>query len=71
LINNAAQTVRPAGFYTHMMANEELPINVLPKQAQELLQDHLNCLELKVLTLLPRLMKTCLLLGTDQNLVLV
>jgi hypothetical protein len=52
LINNAAQTVRrPAGFYTHMMANEELPINVLPKQAQELLQDHLNCLEeLKVLT---------------------
>jgi hypothetical protein len=72
LINNAAQTVRrPAGFYTHMMANE-LPINELPKQAQELLQDHLNCLEeLKVLTLLPRLMKTCLLLGTDQNLVLV
>jgi hypothetical protein len=52
LINNAAQTVRrPAGFYTHMMANEELPINELPKQAQELLQDHLNCLEeLKVLT---------------------
>jgi hypothetical protein len=45
---------------------------MLPKQAQELLQDHLNCLEeLKVLTLLPRLMKTCLLLGTDQNLVLV
>jgi NAD(P)-dependent dehydrogenase (short-subunit alcohol dehydrogenase family) len=52
LINNAAQTVRrPAGFYTHMMANEELPVNVMPEQAQELLQDHLNCLEeLKVLT---------------------
>jgi hypothetical protein len=51
LINNAAQTVRRPGFYTHMMANEELPINELPKQAQELLQDHLNCLEeLKVLT---------------------
>jgi NAD(P)-dependent dehydrogenase (short-subunit alcohol dehydrogenase family) len=52
LINNAAQTVRrPAGFYTHMMANEELPVNVMPEQAQELLQDRLNCLEeLKVLT---------------------
>jgi len=52
LINNAAQTVRrPAGFYTHMIENEERPISDLPKQAQELLLDHLNCLyELKALT---------------------
>ena len=52
LINNAAQTVRrPSGFYTHLMANEESPIAALPKQAQELLQDHTNCLdELKTLT---------------------
>jgi short-subunit dehydrogenase involved in D-alanine esterification of teichoic acids len=28
LINNAAQTVRrPAGFYTHMIENEERPIS--------------------------------------------
>ena len=52
LINNAAQTVRrPSGFYTHMMENEESPIASLPQQAQELLQDHTNCLdELKTLT---------------------
>ncbi|WP_432419546.1 SDR family NAD(P)-dependent oxidoreductase [Flavobacterium marginilacus] len=52
LINNAAQTVRrPAGFYTHLMENEELPIGSLPQDAQELLLDHTNCLdELKVLT---------------------
>jgi NAD(P)-dependent dehydrogenase (short-subunit alcohol dehydrogenase family) len=52
LINNAAQTVRrPAGFYAHLMENEELPISALPKSAQELLLDHTNCLdELKVLT---------------------
>jgi hypothetical protein len=38
-INNAAQTVRrPAGFYTHLMENEERSI-AFPKQAQELL-DH-------------------------------
>ncbi|WP_070786716.1 SDR family oxidoreductase [Flavobacterium crassostreae] len=53
LINNAAQTVRrPAGFYTHMIQNEERAVTDLPKQAQELLVDHSNCLEeLKVLTL--------------------
>ncbi|WP_282116399.1 SDR family oxidoreductase [Cellulophaga baltica] len=46
LINNAAQTVRrPAGFYHHLMANEEQPIASLPKFAQELLQDHNSCLE--------------------------
>jgi NAD(P)-dependent dehydrogenase (short-subunit alcohol dehydrogenase family) len=49
LINNAAQTVRrPAGFYTHLMANEERPIST---KAQDLLLDHAACLqELKVLT---------------------
>ncbi|MDP5229689.1 MAG: SDR family oxidoreductase [Cellulophaga sp.] len=52
LINNAAQTVRrPAGFYHHLMANEEQPIASLPKFAQELLQDHASCLqELATLT---------------------
>lgn len=52
LINNAAQTVRrPSGFYTHLMANEDLSIASLPQQVQTLLFDHLNCLdELKVLT---------------------
>ena len=52
LINNAAQTVRrPAGFYTHLMENEERSVSSLPKQARELLLDHTNCLdELKVLT---------------------
>jgi short-subunit dehydrogenase len=35
LINNAAQTVRrPAGFYTHLMENEERSIASLPQQAQ-------------------------------------
>jgi NAD(P)-dependent dehydrogenase (short-subunit alcohol dehydrogenase family) len=52
LINNAAQTVRrPAGFYTHLIENEERPLSALPIQAQGLLTDHYNCLEeLKVLT---------------------
>lgn len=46
LINNAAQTVRrPAGFYEHLMANEELPFTELPKFAQELLGDHHACLQ--------------------------
>lgn len=46
LINNAAQTVRrPAGFYHHLMSNEERPIASLPKFAQELLQDHASCLQ--------------------------
>ncbi|WP_299433371.1 SDR family oxidoreductase [uncultured Maribacter sp.] len=51
LINNAAQTVRrPAGFYKHLMPNEELTIDELPKYAAGLLQDHTNCLaELKQL----------------------
>jgi NAD(P)-dependent dehydrogenase (short-subunit alcohol dehydrogenase family) len=52
LINNAAQTVRrPSGFYTHMMANEELPIESQSKAVQNLLSDHTSCLnELKSLT---------------------
>lgn len=49
LINNAAQTVRrPAGFYAHLMANEEKPIDKLPQNVQDLLSDHTACLgELK------------------------
>lgn len=52
LINNAAQTVRrPAGFYAHLMPNEERSIDSLPKYAADLLKDHVACLdELKVLT---------------------
>jgi len=52
LINNAAQTVRrPAGFYKHLMQNEELSIDSLPVVAKSLLMDHSNCLhELKILT---------------------
>ncbi len=52
LINNAAQTVRrPTGFYQHLMAKEEMPIESLPQFAQDLLQDHKNCLqELKTFT---------------------
>lgn len=46
LINNAAQTVRrPSGFYFHLMENEKLPIDQLPKLAQTLLKDHESCLE--------------------------
>jgi NAD(P)-dependent dehydrogenase (short-subunit alcohol dehydrogenase family) len=46
LINNAAQTVRrPAGFYQHLMEKEEMPIESLPQFAQDLLQDHKNCLQ--------------------------
>ncbi|MGB0981901.1 MAG: SDR family NAD(P)-dependent oxidoreductase [Winogradskyella sp.] len=46
LINNAAQTVRrPAGFYSHLMPNEERPIASLPKFAKDLLNDHAECLD--------------------------
>ena len=46
LINNAAQTVRrPSGFYFHLMENEKLPIDKLPKLAQNLLKDHASCLK--------------------------
>ena len=41
LINNAAQTVkRPAGFYAHLMENENKGYSVLPEAAQKLLGDH-------------------------------
>ncbi|SFS33601.1 SDR family NAD(P)-dependent oxidoreductase [Lutibacter maritimus] len=52
LINNAAQTVRrPAGFFHHLMEKEEMPFEHLPKSAQDLLSNHINCLnELKLLT---------------------
>lgn len=45
LINNAAQTVRrPAGFYKHLMANEEMNTDELPLLTRGLLSDHLYCL---------------------------
>lgn len=52
LINNAAQTVRrPAGFYQHLMPNENLPVTELPQFAQGLLSDHESCIqELKALS---------------------
>lgn len=46
LINNAAQTVRrPAGFYQHLMDKENSPVSALPIAVQELLRDHLYCLQ--------------------------
>lgn len=46
LINNAAQTVRrPAGFYKHLMPNEEKSIEELPQFAQQLLSEHDACLK--------------------------
>lgn len=46
LINNAAQTVRrPAGFYEHLMQNEESPLAELPPFAQDLLADHDACIQ--------------------------
>lgn len=46
LINNAAQTVRrPAGFYKHLMPNEQKDINELPENVASLLKDHQYCLE--------------------------
>ncbi|MFK7772656.1 MAG: SDR family NAD(P)-dependent oxidoreductase [Saprospiraceae bacterium] len=46
LINNAAQTVRrPAGFYQHLMPNEERPFAELPKSAQQILNNHESCLQ--------------------------
>jgi len=46
LINNAAQTVRrPSGFYTHLMANELLPIHEHSDDIQLLLSHHQQCLK--------------------------
>lgn len=52
LINNAAQTVRrPAGFYAHLMPNEERDFAELPQFAKDLLKDHADCInELQVLS---------------------
>ncbi len=52
LINNAAQTVRrPAGFYQHLMAREEMPFEEHPQFVKDLLKDHINCLhELKTIS---------------------
>lgn len=52
LINNAAQTVRrPAGFYAHLMPNEERDLAELPQFAKDLLKDHADCLnELQILS---------------------
>ena len=52
LINNAAQTVRrPAGFYQHLMAREEMPLEEHPQFVKDLLKDHINCLhELKTIS---------------------
>lgn len=45
LINNAAQTVRrPAGFYKHLMTNENRSFEELPKLAQQVLAHHESCL---------------------------
>jgi NAD(P)-dependent dehydrogenase (short-subunit alcohol dehydrogenase family) len=45
LINNAAQTVRrPAGFYQHLLENEERSISELAPSVQSLLSDHEACL---------------------------
>jgi len=46
LINNAAQTVRrPAGFYQHLMPNEERTFDELPESVKILLQNHETCLQ--------------------------
>lgn len=46
LINNAAQTVRrPAGFYKHLIPNEEKSWSELPSFAQGLLSDHEACIQ--------------------------
>lgn len=45
LINNAAQTVRrPAGFYQHLLENEELPLSELTPSVRNLLSNHEECL---------------------------
>ena len=46
LINNAAQTVRrPAGFYQHLLAQEECVISELPPLVATVLSDHEACLQ--------------------------
>ncbi|MEQ8238070.1 MAG: SDR family oxidoreductase [Cyclobacteriaceae bacterium] len=52
LINNAAQTVRrPAGFYTHLMENENKDLQAIEPKAKVLLSNHHDCIqELKTLS---------------------
>jgi NAD(P)-dependent dehydrogenase (short-subunit alcohol dehydrogenase family) len=51
LINNAAQTVkRPAGFYAHLIKNENKGLSALSPEAHKLLQDHTTCKEQLVST---------------------
>ena len=46
LINNAAQTVRrPAGFYQHLLAQEDCAISDLPPLVGNVLSDHEACLQ--------------------------
>lgn len=46
LINNAAQTVRrPAGFYKHLLAQEDAPISQLTDSVKTVLSDHEDCLK--------------------------
>lgn len=46
LINNAAQTIRkPAGFYKHLMPNEEKVKSELPNCIQQLLNNHYQAIE--------------------------
>ena len=46
LINNAAQTVRrPATFYSHLMAKENLPFDAHNAKIQKLLKHHSQCLK--------------------------
>jgi len=62
LINNAAQTVRrPAGFYQHLMKNEEAPIAGLSPSVRTLLSGHEDCLnELDAIS--------AMIIGQDKNL---
>jgi NAD(P)-dependent dehydrogenase (short-subunit alcohol dehydrogenase family) len=47
LVNNACQTVRrPPGFYAHLLAFEERPIEALPAELQPLVQPHHECVRL-------------------------
>jgi NAD(P)-dependent dehydrogenase (short-subunit alcohol dehydrogenase family) len=46
LINNAAQTVRrPAGFYEHLLEQEDCNISELPPMVKSTLSDHEACLQ--------------------------
>ena len=47
LVNNACQTVRrPPGFYEHLLAFEERPVEDLPAALQSLVRSHHDCVRL-------------------------